>query len=257
MESLWVLRRERADPMEFLHGHVGPYRIGRTVRATLLGDVVVALHAAYDEVVELERYAALRNTHLAGPDGALLADLAHVAGLRHRHVAPIVGAGMDTGVPYVVRPHRLGRTLAEVLSEAPVEEEVVGAILHAAAAGIAWLAEQGPATGTCSMGGFDETDIFLGFDGEVQLLGTGTKLARSAGRDPIEVDLESLSGLARRLGITAVSSATSAEDAAGRLRRSYRDACGARAHLIGAALRGRFESDMHRERARFGLPLLH
>ena len=257
VESLWILRREQVDPRQFTLGRVGSYLLGPTIRATVLGEVTVALHASYEHVVELERYAALRDTVLAGPDCALMTDVAHASGLRHRHVAPIVGAGVESGAPYVVRPHRLGRTLRDVASRGPIDPELSGAILHAVAEAIAWLAEQGPAPGCCSMGGFDESDVFLGFDGEVQLVGIGTKLARSPGRDPIEADLEALVELMERLFVRGIPTVASAEEAAIELRRAYRSTCAERASRIGALLRGRFETDIQRERALFGLPLLH
>jgi hypothetical protein len=257
VESLWVLKREQVDPRQFTCGRVGSYLLGPTIRSTVLGEVMVALHSSYDHVVELERYAALRDTVLAGPDCALMTDVAHASGLRHRHIAPIVGAGVENGAPYVVRPHRLGRTLGEVAARAPIDPELSGAILHAVAEGIAWLAEQGPARGSCSMGGFDEADIYLGFDGEVQLVGVGTKLARSPGRDPIEADVEALLELLERLKVRGIPTVDSAEEAAIELRRAYRATCGERSSRIGALLRSRFEEDIQRERALFGLALLH
>lgn len=257
MESLWILRRTLADPRQFVGGQLGSYRLGPIVRSTVLGEVVVALHDGYEDVVEVERYGALRDTVLAGPECALMADVAQAAVLRHRYVAPIVGAGVDSGAPYVVRPHRLGRTLRDVVSRAPIDPELAGAILHAAAEGIAWLAEQGPAPGCCSMGGFDESDIFLGFDGEVQLVGIGTKLARSPGRDPIEADVEAIQEIAERLHVRVIPGVDSAEEAAIELRRTYRATCAERASRIGSLLRARFEADVHRERALFGLALLH
>jgi hypothetical protein len=257
VESLWSLRREQVDPHQFTCGHLGPYLLGPTVRATLLGDVIAALHRSYEEVVEIERYAALRDTSLAGPDCPLLADLAHVSTLRHRHIAPIVGAGMEGGAPYVVRPHRLGRTLAEALARGPIDPELAGAILHAVADALAWLADQGPAPGACAMGGLDESDIFLSYDGDVQLLGIGTKLARAQGRDPVQADLSALHEIADRLDVRSIERAASVHEASVLLRHAHRAGCADRAYRIGALLRARFESAMHRERALYGLPLLH
>jgi len=254
VEGLWSLRREQVDPTQFTRGHIGPYLLGPTVRATPMGEVIAALHGSFEEIVEIERYAALRDS---GPEPPVLADLAYVSLLRHRAIAPIIGAGMDGGAPYVVRPHRLGRTLADVLSRGPIEAELSGAILQVVAEALAWLVEQGPARGSCAMGGVDESDVFLCFDGEVQLLGIGTKLARAPGRDPIEADLASLRELADRLEIRTIENAVSSEEASVLLRRAHRAACGERAARIGAMMRTRFESAIHRERALYGLPLLH
>lgn len=256
MSQHWVLARDRVDPALFGQGHVGPYVLGRTVRATDLGAVALALHRGIDHVVEIERFDALRGTELAGPDGLLLQDLAHVVGLRHRYLLPIIGAGIDAGVPYVVRPHRLGRTLDELCMENFVALDLIAAVFHAVAEVVGWLAEQGPHPGACSLGGFNEEDIMLGFDGSVMLMGAGLARVRAGDRDPAEADYEALRALLLEYEMESLL----AEDAtrtSHRIRRAVREVCSERAARIGAALRAKFEDDIQQERADFGLATLH
>lgn len=161
---------------------------------------------------------------------------------------------MDSSVPYVARPFRLGRTLAQAIDRGPAGPHVMPGILHCVADALAWLADQGPWPGACAMGGFDEQDVFLGFDGSIQLVGIGLGLVRGA-VDPIEADCESLGRLLLRFGVSA-GGATCA-DVARSLRRAHRDACGERSLRLAAWLRSRFGEAIQHEREAFGLTTIH
>lgn len=263
----WTPSRRGVDPSEFARGSVGPYRLGRTVRTTDLGEVRLALSDAFEEIMEVECLAALAGTALAGPEGTLLADIAPVVGLRHRHLATVAGAGIADGVPYLVRVHRPGRTLFELLErEARAAASLGPAVLFAVVEALAFLAEEGGAAGACALGGFDARDVLLGFDGGPCLLGTGLRRVRAGGRDPILADLESARRLAElfdetsevRLDLAALAAAAgSASDLAAHLRRAHREACARMHETVGSVLRAHFGDDIQRERAFFGMATLH
>lgn len=264
MENEWALTRKGVDESRFQTGRIGPYRLGTRVRTTALGEVTLALHDHLEPVVELELFDALSHTSLVGPDGRLMADLAQVVGLRHERIAPMIGAGIEGGVPYVVRPHVLGRTLAELVEGADAfDSEFAAAILFAVSDVTHHLSVQGPQAGACSMGGFDARDVFLGFDGSVRMVGLGLKLARCPDDDSISADFLSCLELARHLDAfseaglsTSIADATSAFDIARTLRRRHGSVCAEQAAIVGATLRGVFGEAIQEERAFFGLATL-
>jgi hypothetical protein len=110
------------------------------------------------------------------------------------------------------------------------------------------------------MGGFDQRDVFLGFDGSIALVGTGLARVRASGGDPISRDLLSLTQLAARFSddlAKAIAGARSASDAARRLRRGFSEACSTRREQVGSILRRYFDEAIQAERACFGLSALH
>lgn len=260
----WAVPAAAADPHAFEVGRIGTFRIGPSVRRTAFGEVVRALPDKGREVVELDLFDALANTPHAAPDGQLMADLAAVAALRHRHIWPMIGCGFAEGVPYIVRRHRLGRTLRELLDDADrIAPEAAAAILFAAADAIEFLATQGPSEGSCAMGGFDPRDLFLCFDGAVGLVGLGLKVARGAEDDPRAADLRALFELSRELDRkasarlpSAIADARTPRELARAVRRRFAEACAASAHHVGSALRRTYSAAIAEERARFGLSTL-
>jgi hypothetical protein len=260
----WSIPRAGVDEADFRSGSIGPYRLGPIVRRTAFGEVVLALPEQSGGVVELDLLDALAGTPLAGPNGELMADLALVSSLKHRHLVPISGAGLDDGIPYVVRPHRMGRTLRQLTeSSSEISVELAAAALYAVAEACEFLAAQGPEEGACAMGGFDDRDVFLGFDGAIGLVGVGLRRARGGGDEPRAKDLKSCFELARRLDDHAkaklpstVAGATSTRELTRALRRRFSDACAASAHHVGSALRRQFAAAIDRERAFFGLRTL-
>lgn len=261
----WTPTRDRVDPAGFVGARLGPHRLGRRVRVTALGEVAIALHDQLEEVLEIELLDAASRTPLAGPEGTLLADVAHVVGLRHRHVAAVIGAGIESGTPYLVRQHHLGRTLEQVVDEVGgLPEELGPAILFSVAEAASFLAEQGPQAGVCCLGGFGPGEVFLGFDGTVLLFGAGLWRLRCPDGDPVEEDMESCQQLACFLDRVAgaplekiLRGTTDPKAVALTMRRRYRDACGARAERLGTFLRAHYGDIIATERAFFGMPTLH
>lgn len=261
----WQPQRERVDAALFTQRTIGPYKLGRRLRAVPYGQVTLAIHDGFEEVVELEQYDDLVRTEFAGPEGALLGDISSAIGLSHRYLIPLIGAGMDGGVPYVVRAHRLGRPLGEVLRQlGSLPAPHAAAVLYPLAEVLAYLADEGAQPGACSPGGFDVQDVLLGYDGSVALLGSGLKLLRCPAGDPLACDFESLLSLAaeldRRAGtrfLPMVQEAGSPAEAALALRRAERKALGQGPALLGAYLRRHYEEAIREERAFFDLPTLH
>jgi hypothetical protein len=260
----WAPLAANIDEERFNRGRIGPYRIGMSLRATALGEIVIAIAEGFSYVVELDLFDLLLNTQHAGPEGTLMLDLAQATAIDHPGVAKIVGAGIESGVPYVVRRHRLGRTLAELTERrGPLPLPVAAGVLFTLATTLADLAEGGPAAGAWSLGGFDARDVFLGFDGRVSLVGVGLQRVRIGAEDPIARDFASLLALAKRLiireeeGETLAASVEAAADSrrlAEALRRGpFRESLARRTELLGCTLRERFEDAMREERAFFGL----
>lgn len=258
-EGSWSPRRDLAvvrwsEPCP----QVGSYRLGPMVRQSALGTIWLAVSPEDERVLELEHYTGLEHVVQSDPEGALMLDLAHVMGLRHRHLATIIGAGLLDGAPYVVRPHLLGRTLADVLGQHAVGPEPATGVLYAVAEVLGALAAEGPRPGACAMGGFDAEDIFLGFDGSILLTGAG--LARGRGGDSARLarDLLALVALADQL--LPPDTLPAPEDAASwalALRRAYPDRCGLRTQAVGRMLRACYCDAIPGERAALGLPTLH
>lgn len=218
-----------------------------------------------DHLVEIEFLNDLATPELVGVEGHLLADVAHVIGLRHRHISTVIGAGIEDEVAYVVRGHRLGRTLAQVLdfvTRLPIG--VASGILYAVAEAVAFLAEEGASPGVCSMGGLDAHDIFLGFDGTIELVGTGLQAARCERKEPTAADLQALLLLAEQLGLREdkalnekLTKVSSLEEVAFMVRRAHRESCGFRQQRVGAFLRLHFADEILVERSGFGLTTIH
>lgn len=261
----WQPQRDRVDAALFSSRNVGPYKLGRRLRAVPYGQVTLAIHDNFEEVVELEQYDDLVRTELAGPEGALLGDVSSAIGLTHRYLIPLIGAGMDGGIPYVVRAHRLGRPLGEVLRKVgTLPTGHAAAVLYPLAEVLAYLADEGAQPGACSPGGFDLQDVLLGYDGSVALLGSGLKLLRCPAGDPLACDQDALLSLAaeldRRSGANfqaMVGEAGNPAEAALALRRAERKALGQGPALLGSLLRHHYEEAIREERAFFALPTLH
>lgn len=261
----WAVPRGAVDEQSFNAGRIGPYRLGTRVRKTAFGEVVLAIHEGLDVLLELDLLDALARTPLTAPDGAVLADLAHVAPLKHRHLAITLGSGFEEGVPYVVRPHRLGRTLSQLTDTAdPIPAAAAAAILYAAAEATAFLAQQGPAPGVCSMGGFDDRDLFLGFDGAIQLVGLGLRRARGPSPDPIEEDVRACFALARRLDARSgaglagtIAGAIDQSELTRAVRRKHGAAVAERHRHVASAMRAAFADAVREERALYNLPPIH
>lgn len=247
--------RASVDAERFDRGRIGPYSIGNVLRTTDFGDVSMALHDALDRVVELELFTALAGKPAAGVDGRLMPDLAMAASIEHPNVARIIGAGVEGEVPYLVRPLVLGRTLAQLSAHgAPPARELSACVLFAAAEGLDALSTHGPEPGACSVGGFDARDVFLAFEGDVLILGSGCKEIRAPGEDASARDLESALHLAKKLGLEdEVDGVADFAALAKKLRYGHRDALGKRRELIGGALRERFDATLNEERSFFGL----
>lgn len=256
----WALLRERVDREAFGRGRLGPYRLGDTLRTTDVGQVVLALHDQDPRVAELEILDPIR---LSKVEHAILEDVNQTIGLDHRHLAQVLGGGVSEGLVYVARTHRLGRTLAEVVAAADEVDPAVGpGVLYAAVEAVRYLAEQGPAVGACSLGGFDERDVLLGYDGSVIVLSLGLRGLRETTR-AAAADVEGTHALARALqrwtggDLVDVDDAPEPPDLLRRLRRRHGDALAQRRHLVGALLRDAFPERIRSERAFFGLSTLH
>lgn len=263
LTELWLVDGA-TDPSRFDAGRLGPYLLGPCLRRHRFGEVLLALDEPQRRVIEIDCYDRLSGTPLAGPDGKLLADIALVMGLAHRHIAPIIASGVGDGVPYTVRQHRLGRALGEVWSDGVrIGEAAAAGILHAVADALAFLAAEGPRPGACAMGGFDDADVFLGFDGDVRLTGLGARRARIGDADPLSADLAACFELARRLDrgsggglVSTTAASTTTAEVATAVRKRHGEACGARRRWVAGALRDRYASEIHEERARCGLGTL-
>jgi hypothetical protein len=259
-EDRWAVV-ETADTETFRHGVLGPYRLGPTLRRTAFGEVLIALHDRQRRLVELDLLDALAHTELAAPGDNIMTDLAHVVGLEHRHIATVVGSGIHDDVPYVVRQHRLGRTLSELVERAgQIRPQVAPGVAFAVAEACAFLSTQGPAPGTCSMGGLDPRDVLLGYDGTISLVGIGLQRARANPEPPVDADVQSCFGLIRELDAhsgallsSVVAPAASADEIARILGRSFPEACAERRRHVGTELRRHFSTEIQRDRQLFGL----
>lgn len=263
--SAWSTLAAPVDESQFNQGRIGPYRLGPLVRRTTFGEVVLALQDERVGVVELDLCVSLVGSELTAPEGPLMTDLAEVVGLRHRHIATIIGSGFDEGVPYVVRHHHLGVTLAQLLeNNQEISPSLAVAILHAITCALEFLSREGSKRGACSLGGFELGDVFLGYDGRISLLGLGLKSARKPDVGPAQADLQACFELARRLDAasgarltSAIAAARSLKDVERAARRRDPEACGDATRHVAAALRARFADRIREERAFFGLSALH
>jgi len=253
----WAVSAAELSEDAFRSGRVGPFLLGPSVRRTAFGEVIVGLHRESREVVEIDLYDALLGTPFASPESPLMSDLAQVSSLRHKHIASIVGAGFDEGVPYVVRPHRLGRTLAQLIDLGPVPGDFAAVVAYSVADGLDFLAEQGEG---CAMGGLDARDVFLGYDGTVALVGLGLRRVRGLEGDPRQADLQGAFALARHLSRwsdaqlpAVIAGVSTTRELSRALRRRYSAACAALPRLVGSTLRRAFAQAIPDERAFFGL----
>lgn len=260
----WSPRRSAAVAADYVHLRMGPLALGPPRWRTSVGQAHLALTESHDEVVVVDRMTALRNHPQVDP-ADLMADLRHVMGLRHRHVMRLIGAGIDDDIPYVVRSFRLGRQLADILGAGSLDRRLAVAFLYPVAEALVFLEQAGPALGSCSVGGFDLRDVWVGYDGGVWLTGHGTRRLRlDADADPVQRDLASLRHLATVVGratrtnlrelLDEISDLATAQAV---LRRADRDACGRRAELVGGWVREHFDEAIRVERAQFGLDTLH
>jgi hypothetical protein len=256
----WNPQRARVDAEAFEAGRMGPYRVGRSVRVTAAGEVVLAIHDGDPRVVELELLDPIK---VVDPERPVLQHVNHMIGVEHRHVSTVLGAGLHDGIAYVSRVHHMGRTLAQVMVGGWGEPRLAPGIAYAVADALAYLADAGPHPGACALGGFDPRDVGLGFDGSINLVGVGLQTLRES-ETPAAADRSSLVQLSleldRWLG-TDISSALAAHggpaEFARGLRKRYRDDCAHRRQHVGAFLRAAFADSVREERAFFGLSTLH
>jgi hypothetical protein len=206
------------------------------------GPVHLASSSQFEIVLELERLEAqpLHPRELPPEAWApiVLEHLNACVGLEHPNVACCLGAGLADGVPYVLRAHTLGRTLAELaLDEVKPPPDVAAGILFSVAEGIAYLSESGPRPGVCALGGLKREAVLLGWDGSVQLLGAGLAIL---GDSRLDADFRGLRHLASELEPDLgelVADAADLAEASKRIRRWRRDACAQRRGRLGAWLR--------------------
>lgn len=256
----WIPSRHGVDRADFSQGQLGPYQLGRSVRTTQVGEVVLALHDSDPHIVELELLDPLRLTTF---EPKLLHDVNHVMGLRHRHICTVLGAGVHDSLIYLAREHRLGRPLDQVMDLAPGDMDVAVGVAYSVAEVLVYLADEGPHPGACAFGGFDARDVILGFDGAVGMVGLGLKSLRQP--DDPRADLNGLVDLMRALdrwvggGLEALVDPLQGglPELTRRLRTTYREACGLRREHLGAFLRSLFSDSIRNERAFFGLDTLH
>lgn len=237
----WTPKRHALDPLAFDCGRVGPYNLGPEIRAGAFGPVHLAIGRDFDDVLEIERIEVA--SYDDSCDGAGLAPrildrLNHCVGLRHPHVACLLGAGLHGEHPYLLRAHTLGRTLACLPSdlERPPPDVAAG-ILYSVVEGVGHLLEAGPGPGVCGPGGVRPGSVFLGWDGSVRIHGAGFSLLRVEGEG---VELEALRELATTLDPElrkVIADAETVREASLRLRRWRREACAHRQSWVGAWLR--------------------
>lgn len=260
----WTPKRRDLDPSAFGCGRVGPYRLGPEIRTGRLGAVNLAIGRQFDTVLELERiYVPLGEVcaDRAGSDdiaARLLDRLNHCVGVKHPHVGSLLGAGLDDGIPYVLRHHRLGRTLAELQRDKIVPPpEVAAGILFGVAEAVRFLFDFGPHPGACGPGGVSASDVHIGWDGTVRVLGAGFAFVGREGEDP---ELEGLSRLAEslepKLG-RLMAEADSLPEAVVALRRWRREACAHRREWVGSWLRHADAEGCANLRRFFGLDTLN
>ena len=262
-ETSWDARRDALERSFTERRTVGPYRLGDQIRVSRFGAVWLALSPDDERVLELEHYADLEGQVAADPEGVLMQGLGACVGLHHRHLAELVGVGLLDGAPYVVRVHRPGRLLAEVLQDGPLAPELAAGVSYALAEVLDYLAHEGPWPGAAAHGGPDRDDVLLGYDGSILLLGVGLQAVREAGDAPLVRDFEGLKSLAMAMGgeapevVQAVLEAADPGDVKDRLRRRYREPCGLRAMTVAGLMRARYAERIVAERSALGLPMLH
>lgn len=262
-ETSWDPRRDALEGSFTERRVVGSYRLGDQLRVSRFGAVWLALSPDDERVLELEHYADLEGQVARDAEGVLMQGLGACVGLRHRHLAELVGLGLLDGAPYVVRVHRPGRLLAEVLEDGPLPHDLVAGVAYALADVLDYLASEGHFPGACAHGGPDRDEVLLGYDGTIQLLGVGLPGARGAGHAPLARDFEGLKALALAMGgeapdvVREVLAAADPADVKARLRRGFREACGLRAMTVAGLMRARYAERIGAERDALGLPTLH
>lgn len=258
----------------------GIYCYGPKLRTHAHGEVSLALDMQRHLVVEIDRIAIELSPENLAQEVSLMKDLALVSSLRHRHLPEMLGTGISERVPFVVRPFRLGKTLAEVVAANVLPEPVAHGVLFIVAGIIAFLEEHSPYPGACAMGGITSEDIYLAYDGQVTVLGLGYGSLKERNLSPAEADLQSLFDLAMLLdnqgnsglveairssadlqniggsGRAARLNKTEAAKIAVKLRKSQPEWCGRAQGAIAAMFRRDFPQDIQKDRAFFGLQTL-
>ena len=238
----WLPKRRAIDPLAFSCGCIGPYRLGPILRCGTFGPVHLAVSKDFDEVLEVELILIPELDESLDGMGALAARvlerLNHCVGFSHPHVAPVIGAGLTDGSPYILRRHSLGRTLSDLsCDDLRPPPAVLAGILYAAAEGLRFLEESGPSPGACMPGGIDSGNIFVGWDGSIRVLGAGFAILRD---ERVGADLKGLQTLAQRFDVRlgdALASAGNLSEAVQQLRRGQRSACAHRRHRVGRWMR--------------------
>jgi hypothetical protein len=278
----WTLQGADVDALAFSEGVLGSYRVGPTRRRTAFGEVVLGLAEDRARLVELDIYDVARG-HARGP--TLHHDLTAAAVVRHKRIHPIIGVGVEDDVPYVVRPLRLGRTLAELEAAEGLDDDVAIVIIHALAEALRHLIKGD----TPALGGFDTRDVYLTFDGQVLLTGLGLAALRPALEGELVDELRVLAAsseepnltldvrdpiaffeLAQRLlRVAGPEALDEAEDRKSSsidqririlersMRRYHGTVLATGARCVGRALRRTFAESVEDERTFFGLPGIH
>lgn len=259
MSASWTPKRSFINPLAFSCGRVGPYRLGPELRCGAFGPVNLAIGQDFDEVLEIEKIcvegfegaSSMCRTTLASQ---VLDRMNHCVGLTHPHVALILGAGLFEDTPYVLRPHRLSRTLSEVLQDdLKPPPQVAAGILYSVADGLRRLFEHGPHPGACSLGGFDGRGIMVGWDGSVRMVGAGLSILRD---ERSEADRQSLVSLTQGLDPSLLEPLEASKDWAEilkQLRSHRREACAGRQEAIGSWMRQVDAESCHALRCLFNM----
>ena len=250
-EPGWAPRRTAALAAMASGHRVGPHQLGQQLRAGRYGPVWLAVHPEAEEVRELEHYEALAPRVADDSEGLIMQDVAHLAGVEHRHVAKVIAAGWHDDAPYVVRPFVLGVGLDEVLARGPLPEDVAVGVVFSAAEALAHLSDAGARPGACAHGGLGDEDLRCGYDGRVRMVGLGLRRIYGEAEAAVEADRVAVIAMAARFGLEVPDAAL--EEVARHLRRTHREAAGRRHERLGRYLRRCFADRIADERSQAGL----
>ncbi len=246
-------------------GLLGPYRLGPHVRSSKYGEVQLALSANYPEVLEVEFLTQVPQTRDARLAEAVLAGFNHVVGLTHRHLSESIGAGLQDGVPYLVRVHHLGLPLSRLLEDQkslPISAAV--GLLYSLCEVLLFLQQEGSRPGICAAGGFEFADLQLGFDGQFRFSGAGLKGLRIGEGSALQADKSAYRQLSTLLfwdeegePLEDLGTEISLERVLFELPRRFREECGLRQSHLARFLRAQYPDELSRQRAFFGLGHFH
>lgn len=241
----------------------GIYCYGPKLRTHAYGEVSLALDMQRALVVEIDRIALDLAPENLPNDIPLMKDLVLVSGLRHRHLPEILASGVADELPFVVRPFRLGLTLADVMHRHRPDEDLAYGICYVAASVLAFLEANSPFEGACAMGGLTAENLYLGFDGQISVLGLGYKSLKPPAALAADADLDALHELARQFEIEGknpvsalLQSARSLGEAVVLIRKTNPEACAGVQLRLSAMFRREFSEVLQKDRSIFGLQTL-